>query len=250
MTDGTPMEGTHLGLDVWFSAIYLMTMSSKGVSALKLTAWLGVSYKTAWFLCHRIREMLADGSAARLTGIVEADETSIGGRKRKGRDDDEDLTGTPSHRGRGRARSSVLAAVERKGRAKAQRVASHGVADIAPRIFTWVSPEGILATDEWPAYRRIGRQLQGHARVHHASGQYARDDARTGIRAHGNTAESFNSQIKRAIIGVWHWISAQYCNRYLIEIAFRWNNRKAGFASRIDSAVLTGVRLRWKDLVR
>ena len=103
VTDGTPMEGTHLGLEVWFSAIYLMATSRKGVSALTLQAWLGVSYKTAWFLCHRVRAMLADGSATKLTGVVEADETSIGGRKRKGRDDDEDQTGAPSHRGRGRA---------------------------------------------------------------------------------------------------------------------------------------------------
>lgn len=134
MTDGTPMEGTHLGLEVWFSTIYLMATSSKGVSALKLTAWLGISYKTAWFLCHRVRAMLADGSAEKLTGIVEADETDIGGQKRKGRDDDEDESGTPSHRGRGRARSTVLVAAQRKGRAKAQRVASHGSDDLAPAL--------------------------------------------------------------------------------------------------------------------
>jgi hypothetical protein len=226
-----------------------MATSSKGVSALKLKAWLGISYKTAWFLRHRVREMLADGSAEKLTGIVEADETHIGGRKRKGRDDREDQTKSVSHRGRGRARSTVLVAVQRKGRTKARRVASHGVDDIAPRIFAWVSPDAILSTDELPAYRWIGRMLRGHARVHHASGQYARDDARRGIPAHVNTVESFNSQIKRAIIGVWHWFSAKHCDRHLTEIAFRWNNRKADFDSRVDLALVTGKRLFWKGLV-
>jgi ISXO2-like transposase domain len=144
----------------------------------------------------------------------------------------------------------VLVVAQRKGMAKARRVASHGVDDIAPRIFAGVSPDAILSPDELPAYRWIGRKLRGHARVHHASGQYVRDDARTGIRAHVNRVESFNSQIKRAIIGVWHWFSVKQCNRYLTEITFRWNHRKADFDSRIDLALVSGKRLPWKALVR
>lgn len=106
VTDGSPMEGSHLDLNTWFLAIYLIATSSKGISAMKLAGWLGVSYKTSWFLGHRVREMLASGAAQKLTGVVEADETYVGGKKRRGRDDDEDQGGTLSHRGRGKARQA------------------------------------------------------------------------------------------------------------------------------------------------
>ena len=202
VTDGTPMEGTHLKLNVWFLALYLVATSSKGVSAMKLKDWLGVSYKTAWFLGHRVRQMLADGSAGRLAGIIEADEPYVGGVKRKGRDDDEDGSGRPSHRGRGRARSTVFVAVERGGKAKAKRVASHGVA--AP-LWQWSNVKGsVLMADGLPAYRWIGRKFAGHLTADHKRQAYARTDRRRGIRVHTNTAESFNSAFKRAIVGVWH----------------------------------------------
>ncbi len=250
VTDGTPMEGSHLPLNTWFLAIYLIATSSKGISAMKLKDMLGLSYKTAWFLGHRVRAMLADGSAEKLTGVVEADETYVGGRKRKKRDDAEDQDGRPPHRGRGRARSTVLVATQRKGRVKAKRIASHGVEDIAPKLWAWVSPnETVLATDELPAYRWIGRKFAAHLRVRHVAGEYARTDARTGIRAHVNTAESFNSQFKRAIIGVWHLISAKHCDRYLAEVAFRWNARGLDAEGRLDAMVLTGQRLRFRELI-
>jgi len=248
-TDGTPMEGTHLPLNAWFLAIYLLATGGKRISSNKLKDRLGVSYKTAWFLGHRVRQMLVDGSATKLTGIVEADETSIGGRKRKRRDDDEDQTGAPSHRGRGRARSTVLVAVERKARAKAKRIASQGIDDISPPIWACISPGATLMTDELPAYNWIGRKLERHLKVHHASEEYVRTDARTGSGVHVNTAACFNRQTKRSIIGVRHWFSAKHCDRYLTEISVRWNHRRASFSVRINHALLSGRRLLWKDLV-
>jgi len=243
------MEGTHLGLNVWFTAIYLIATSSKGVSAMRLKDWLGVSYKTAWFLGHRIRKMLEDGSAAKLTGIVEADETYVGGRKRKGRDDDEGNTGAPSHRGRGKARATVLVAVERKGKVKAERIASHGGADIAPKLYEWLDINNtLLVTDELPAYRWIGSKMRRHMTVHHASGEYARTDHRSGARVHTNTAESFNSQLKRAIIGVWHFISHKHASRYALEVSYRWNHRQSDLMDRFNTSFAASGRLKWKEL--
>jgi hypothetical protein len=243
------MEGTHLPLTTWFTAMYLIANSSKGMSALKLKDWLGVSYKTAWFLGHRIRQMFADGTATKLTGIVEADEVYLGGRKRKGRDDDEDQSGRPSHRGRGPARTAVLVATERGGKVKGEKIESHATDHIAPKLWKWCDvPNTILSTDELPAYRWIGRKMKGHARVRHAIGEYAKTCKRTKIRAHVNTAECFNGQLKRAIIGVWHLISRKHCNRYVSEVAFRWNHRKADASARIDTMLFAGRRLRWREL--
>jgi hypothetical protein len=109
-------------------------------------------------------------------------------------------------------------------------------------------PNTILSTDELPAYRWIGRKMKGHARVRHAIGEYAKTCGRTKIRAHVNTAECFNSQLKRAIIGVWHLISRKHCNRYVGEVAFRWNHRKADASTRIDTMLFAGRRLRWREL--
>ncbi len=241
------MEGAHLPLNVWFLALYLLATSSKGVSAMKLKDWLGVSYKTAWFLGHRVRQMLADGSAEKLTGIIEADETYVGGVKRKGRDDDEDGSGRPSHRGRGRAGSTVFVAVERGGKAKAKRVASHGVADLAPPLWQWSNVgKSILMTDGLPAYRWIGRKFTGHPTADHGRQEYARTDRK---RGHTNTAESFNSAFKRAIVDVWHCVSAKHCDRYLAEVAFRWNSQKVALEARVDGALVHGRRLRWSELV-
>jgi len=113
VTVGTPMHGSHLPLTKWFLAMYLMATNSKGVSAMELSQWLGIGYKTAWFLARRVREMMRDCDNHPLVGLVEVDETCVGGKKRKKRDDDEDTNGRPSHRGRGKARAAVLVAVER-----------------------------------------------------------------------------------------------------------------------------------------
>ena len=250
VTDCTPMEGSHLGLDTWFLAIYLIATSSKGISAMRLKDWLGVSYKTSWFLGHRVRQMLASGAAQKLTGVVEADETYVGGKKRKGRDDDEDQDGTPSHRGRGKARATVLVAVERGGRVKAERIASHGVVDIAPVLRRWVdSPNTVLMTDELPAYRQIGRKMRRHLTVRHGGGEYAVTDPISGLRKHNNMAESFNSQLKRAIIGVWHFVSAKHVTRYAAEVCFRWNHRASSLMVRFNGALLGGQRIRWNGLI-
>jgi transposase-like protein len=246
---GTPFEGTHLPLRVWFTGMYLVAASSKGVSSVKLAEQLGITQKTAWFLGQRIRRMMDDREGM-LSGIVEADETYLGGKRRKDaksqRDGDDDQ---PKGRG-GSRRTMVTVAAERGGRARAKRGMTHSARTIATFVYENVSREGtILCTDELPAYRWIGRKFDRHLRVNHSKGEYARYDGGP-VVAHSNTAESFNATVKRAIIGVWHWFSNKHTDRYLTEIAFRWNERKADTASRIDTMLHTqGQRLRWRELV-
>jgi transposase-like protein len=246
---GTPFEGTHLPLRVWFTALYLVAGSSKGISSVKLGEHLDVTQKTAWFLGQRIRRMMEDRDGL-LRGIVEADEVYLGGKNRKDsfskRDDESDQP-----RGRsGSRKTMVTVAVERGGRARAKRGATHSGKTIAKFVYENVSRDGsVLATDELPAYKWIGRKFPAHVKVNHSQGEYVRYDSHAAATAHINNAESFNGTVKRAVMGVWHWFSIKHTDRYLTEIAFRWNERKADTASRIDTMLLTsGRRLRWREL--
>jgi transposase-like protein len=245
---GTPFEGTHLPLRVWFTGLYLVAASSKGVSSVKLGEQLGITQKTAWFLGQRIRRMMDDREGM-LSGIVEADETYTGGKRRKDakskREDDDDQ---PKGRG-GSRRTMVMVAAERGGRARAQRGATHSGNTIARFVYNNVSRDGTtLCTDELPAYKWIGQKYSRHLRVNHSKGEYVRYGG--SVVAHSNTAESFNATVKRAIIGVWHWFSNKHTDRYLTEVSFRWNQRKCDTNARIDTMLLThGKRLRWRELV-
>lgn len=140
-------------------------------------------------------------------------------------------------------------AVERGGKVKTERIASHGVDDIAPVLYRWVDMSNtVLMTDELPAYKWIGRKMRRHMAVKHVGGQYAATDEFSGLRMHNNTAESFNSQLKRAIIGVWHYVSAKHVSRYATEVGFRWNHRKESLIERFNAALLSGNRIQWKEL--
>jgi transposase-like protein len=159
-THGTPLEGTHLPLRSWFTALYLVAASSKGLSSVKLGEHLGVGQKTAWFLGQRIRRMMENKDGL-LSGIVEVDETYLGGKKRpKGetskRDSDDDQ---PTGRS-GSKKAMVTVATERGGRARAAKGRTHSGRTIANFVFDNVSREGtILVSDELPAYRWIGRKF-------------------------------------------------------------------------------------------
>lgn len=155
------MERTHLPLPTWFMAIYLIATSSKGVSAMGISRQLGISYKTAWFLCHRIRQLLADDDST-LKGIVEVDETYIGGKRRRDskskRDSDDDQ---PKGRG-GSRKTMAVTAVELDGKAKARKGRTHSERTIAGAVFDWLDRDAVLVTDELPAYRWIGKRFPAH----------------------------------------------------------------------------------------
>ena len=243
---GTPLEGTHLPMRTWFTALYLLAVSSKGLSSVALGRHLGIGQKTAWFLGHRIRAMMADNSGL-LRGIVEADETYVGGKRTRGQKSKRDKDGDqPKGRG-GSRKAMVVTTVERGGRVKAKRGGTHSEMTIARLLFGNVSLDSVLSTDELPAYRWIGRKFRAHLRVNHSAGEYVRNDPLAAAMAHANTAESWNATFKRAVNGVWPWISITHIERYCTETAFRWNHRDHD--TRL-SALLSGNagRISWKAL--
>lgn len=255
VTAGTPMHGTHLPLHVWYLAMYLILASSKGISAVKLGEQLGVQYRTAWHLGHRIRAMLASGEKLPLSGIVEADETYVGGEPknlRKG-------APRPEKRGRGTKKPMLFAAVQRDGEARTLAVPSASVSAIAPGLWGWTAGGTILMTDEpretnrfrGGAYRWIGRKMEAHHRVNHSREEYARTAA-PGLRAHVNTAGGFFGLFKHAVVGVWHQVSAKHLHRYASEHEVRWNVRDADVPDRIARCLIgrSGrLRLRLREVL-
>ncbi len=260
-TSGTPMHKTHLSICIWIIAAYLIASSSKGISSLKLASLLGLQYRTTWHLAHRIRAMM-DSNPGLLTGIVELDETYMGGKPRAKNQPTKPAPvpllepepapepkpkGKKRKSGRGTDKPMTFTAVARGGEVRLTPILSHGTANLAVPVLRWVDPSAVLATDELPASLAIGRRHGGHMRVNHSAGEYARTDARTGLRAHVNTAESVHAMFKRALVGVFHWVSGKPAKwrshlrdmgRYLREVEFRWNHR-TGFEQRLSSLFAT-----------
>jgi len=213
VTVGTVFERSKIPLSKWLFAAYLMCTSKKGISAHQLHRTLGVTYKTAWFLAHRIRLAMTDTTKGGLMGsdggVVEADETYIG-RKR----------GAPVRAGGGH-KNMVFALVERDGEVRAAHIKGKGFDAAKKMLRENVSPNARLATDEYRAYRKIGKQFAEHMVVNHSQDEYVRGDAST------NTVEGFFSVFKRGMIGVYQQCSEDHLQRYVNEFAFRYNNRSA-----------------------
>jgi transposase-like protein len=247
-TVGTVMESSHLPLHFWMYAIHAMSASKKGISALQLQRELSelydngkkVSYRTAWFLCHRIREAMRDESGLLGSGggHVEVDETYVGGKPRKG---GKKYTGG---RGKGTPKTPVVALVERGGRAKARVIADVTAKTLNRYIRRDVCFSANLCTDEFTSYVRVGKEFASHLRVNHALGQYVGPDGGS-----TNTAESFFAILKRGVYGSFHNVSKKHLNRYLDEFCYRWNHRQTSDSDRA-LAVLTqvgGKRLTYKQ---
>jgi transposase-like protein len=252
VTAGTPMHGTHLPIATWIIAAYLIASSSKGISSLKLASLLGLQYRTTWHLTHRIRAMM-DSNPDLLRGIVELDETYMGGKPRRTNrpeppapiplleEPKPEPEPKPSKRrraGRGTDKPLAFTAVARGGEVRLTPILSHGTINLIAPVRRWVDRSATLATDELPAYLAIGRQHVDHIRVNHSADEYARWDRRTGLRAHVNTAESVHALFKRAIVGVFHSISGKHMGRYLREVEFHWNNR-GSFEGRLNKLFTT-----------
>jgi len=242
VTVGTIFEGSHIGLRTWLMAIHMLTSSKKSLSALQLQRQLGLgSYRTAWHLGHRIRHMMANGGPFKpLTGIVEADETYIGGKPRP-----KAGKSGKNKRGRGAPNKTCVAVLVQRdgGGARARAVEKADENNLKGFLREHVSFKAAIHSDEWGAYRGLDYEFHGgHFTVNHASGEYARDGV------HSNTAESFNGLFKRAILGSWHHISREHINRYLDEQCFRWTYRKDSDWTRTVTAIKQagGVRLYYR----
>ena len=193
-------------------AIYLLSASKKGISTNQFSRMLGLPYKTAWFMTHRIREAMRDGRPGPLGGankVVEADETYIGG-KAKNR-----AFRAP------RPKEPVVALVERDGKVRSFHVQSVSTYTLRPILMKQIDRASYLMTDEASTYVRPGREFQGHGTVNHSIKEYVR-----GKFWHTNTIENYFSIMKRGITGNYQWVSAKHLKRYLGEFDFRYNTRE------------------------
>ena len=226
---GSVMESSHLSLTKWALAWRLMSSAKKGISAHQLHRTLGVTYKTAWFLAMRIREAMRDASGDKLGGagkIVEADETYVGGKPRRGTD------GRKTKQDR---KTPVAVLVERGGRARAVPV-EHPLGGVLKRnIVENVAPGTEMHTDEHKAYIGV-EKITGapHMRVTHYMNEFAKEDI------HVNTAESWNALLKRSVIGSFHHISREHMSRYCDEVSFRWDRREIDDTTRAAQAIKGG----------
>ncbi|HWM91421.1 MAG TPA: IS1595 family transposase [Thermoanaerobaculia bacterium] len=222
VTIGTVFAETHIPLNKWLYAIHLMCASKKGVSALQLSRTVEVTYKSAWFLAHRIRKaMEKDPMRAKLTGTVEADETYVGGK------------GTGSQGGpmAGGSKIAVFTLISRDGEARSTVVEDVKAKTLKGIIREEVEGTAHIMTDQMQSYHGLGREFASHGTVDHSAQEYVR-----GV-IHVNFSESYFSLFKRGIIGAFHHISRKHIQRYLEEFDFRWTRRKITDSERMLSAV-------------
>jgi transposase-like protein len=236
VTVGTVMESSHLPLSKWLFAMHLMGASKKGMSALQLSRMLGITYKSAWFMCHRIREAMDPKKPGPLGGenkVVEADETFIGGKKKN-----------RAYAKVEPKKHAVLALVDRDGESRSFHIADVSAKSLREKIVTTVSRKSYLATDQLASYESIGKEFSGHGTVNHSADEYVR----LGGFLHINTAECRFSLMKRAVYGTHHSISEAHLHRYLIEWDFKWNTRKTkdGERAALIAKGIEGKRLTYR----
>ena len=232
VTVGSIFEDSHIHLDVWLQAIILLCSSKKGMSAHQLHRQLGITYKTAWFMAHRIRYAMQTKSKRKMKGVIEADETYVGGKSRRVGQ----LTGFEN-------KTPVVSLVQRNGKVRSFVVPTVSAKSLKAVLTENISPDADLMTDELNSYKNIGKGFASHQTVTHKNYEYVRGDITT------NRVEGFFSILKRGINGVYHHVSKEHLHRYLAEFDFRYNNRKVDDDKRTISAIagFEGKRLTYRD---
>ncbi len=229
---GTMFHDTHLPLPKWFMAIYLMVEARKGISANQMKRTLNVSYKTAWYLCHRIRNAMTEHNPEPLNGIVEVDETFIGGKRRN-----------VGHGYKGN-KTAVVGAVERGGDVRMQVISERDRKTLHGFIKNHTAPDTeAIYTDDWPAYRGIADHDTKHETVNHSAEEWVRGDV------HTNTVEGIWSLFKRSVVDSYHKLSTKHLDAYLDELEWRFNNRDNPFLFR-DTLLklINSENLQYKEL--
>lgn len=223
---GTVFESSHIPLHKWLQAAFLMASSKKGISSHQLHRTLEVTYKTAWFMTHRLREAMRVLNIEPVGGegkAVEVDETYIGTKTKK------------PNGARGYAhKNSVLSLVERGGKVQSYHV-QHVTADsLRPILMQQIKQETALMTDEAYVYKKVGKEFASHDYTSHGIGEYVRGDI------HTNTIEGYFSIFKRGMKGVYQHCSSDHLKRYLAEFDFRYNERDLSDVER-SVALLEGI---------
>jgi len=239
VTVGTLYERSKIPLHKWLAATHLLMASKKGMSALEISRLLGITYKSSWFMCHRIRESLREikpedtSPMGGANQVVEADETYVGGKAKNCKNH------VPP-------KEAVFSLVERGGRVHSHHVPEVSARTLRPILVSHVSRKSYLMTDESTVYPTMGREFSGHGTVNHSIEEYVR-----GGFWHTNTIEGYFSILKRGIVGTYHHVSQEHLKRYLGEFDFRYNERVALGVSdmeRTEKAVagIVGKRLTYR----
>lgn len=237
VTVGTIFEASHIPLNKWLHAIHLMNSSKKGISAHQIHRMLGITYESAWFMCHRIRYGVTNSEPlTKLDGTVEVDETYVGGKN----------TGKGvSHKNDNK--TPVVVVVQRNGESRATKMEHITGNNLKDYVRQNVEKETTVNTDSYKGYNGLNWEYE-HVTVDHTAKEYARG-GRDGV--HINTAESWFALLKRGIVGSFHHVSPKHLDRYANEFAFRWNYRKVTDYERAIAAIriVGGKRLTYKELI-
>lgn len=238
VTVGTVFESSHIPITKWMMAMFILCSSKKSISAHQLHRMLKITYKTAWFMAHRIRYAMGpnNANAAKLKGIVEIDETYVGG---KGDSRTKAIRKTP-----------VVALIERGGQMRTKVVSNVTQKNILSEIDQCVSNDAVINTDESGVYRNRLKHFKRHHVVNHSKYEYLKRNA-DGTWSGVNSCESFFALLKRAVHGSWHHVSRQHLPKYAGEFAFRWNHRNISDGARFVKSVesIEGKRLTYRQAV-
>jgi transposase-like protein len=247
VTVGTVFEDSHIPLNKWLMAFHLLCASKKGMSAHQLHRMLGITYKSAWFMAHRIRyAMTQEPLSSKLTGVVEVDEVYIGGRFHTG-----PTAVKPGVRAKDRPSSrankaSVVSVLQRGGRVQSVHMERVTAENLRPVIEQMVDESAHVMTDTASVLKFTGERRK-HSQVNHAAQEYVRKE--NGVKITTNGVEGFFANLRRGIDGVYHHVGKHHLHRYLSEFDFRYNSRDVTDAERAQLALkqVDGKRLMLRD---
>lgn len=242
---GTVFEDSRAPLMHWCFVFWRAATSKKGVSALEVHRQTGLSYKTCLFMLHRVRFAMQEGDMEPMDGVVEVDETFVGGKPRR-----KNNQGRIANRGEHQAKQMkrkqpVLGMLQRNGKIRPKVIADVTSKTLKAEITKYIHPSATIMTDDWTGYRFLKREGWKHDSVNHTRYEYARGDVTT------NRIEGFFSVLKRGLNGIYHSVSKKHLHRYLSEFEFRYNNKELADGQRVIAAIRSanGKRLTYAEQV-